>query len=94
MAQNIYIFIFYADNDYHKAKKLLQFCEENSDVPSDFDTALERLNTINTSRTRKPPNRYCDSESSDNEDNGELLTRLKKKSHKNHLSRPPTISGN
>ncbi|KAM0734096.1 hypothetical protein ACS0PU_012461 [Formica fusca] len=75
-----------------KAKKLLQFCEENSDVPSDFDTALERLNTINTSRTRKPPNRYCDSESSDNEGNGELLIRLKKKSHKNHLSRPPTIS--
>lgn len=85
--------MFIADNDYHKAKKQLEFCEENSDVPSDLDTALKRLDTINTSRIRKPPNRYCNN--SDSESSSELLTGLEKKTHKNnHLSRPPMISGN
>jgi len=61
-----------------------------------LDTALEKLNTINTSRIRKPPNRYGDSESSNNEDR-ELFThnQLKKRLHKNNrLTRPPIISGN
>ncbi|XP_067204586.1 uncharacterized protein [Linepithema humile] len=81
------------DNNYQKAKKQLQFCEENSDIPSDFDATLERLNRINTSRIKKPPNRYCDSESSSDNENNKEFTRLKKKSHKNNrLSRPPTIS--
>lgn len=81
MAQNTYVFMFIADNDYYKAKKQLEFCEENSDVPSDLDTA--RLNTINTSRIRKPPNRYC--KNNDSESNSELLPELEKKNtKKNH----------
>ncbi|XP_011685797.1 PREDICTED: uncharacterized protein LOC105448755 [Wasmannia auropunctata] len=88
------------DNDYHKAKKQLQYCEENSDIPSDFDTVLKRFNTVSTSRSRKRPNRYCEqsdnisSEQSNSEDeesvNGQL--RVKKKCNSNRLPRPPAIT--
>lgn len=74
------IFMFFAGNDLQKAKQHLQFCEENSDVPSDFDTALEKLNPINSQRTKKLPSRFCHTESSENDDNEKLVTREKKKS--------------
>jgi len=92
--------IFYADNDYHKAKKQLEFCEENSDIPSDFDTALKKLNTIDKPRNRKRPNHYCEKcEDSDEESDSEKVLLnpgvSKKKCNNKRLSRPLAIlSGN
>ncbi|XP_025266088.1 uncharacterized protein LOC112638474 [Camponotus floridanus] len=85
------------DNDYHKAKKQLEFCEENSDIPSDFDTALKKLNTIDKPRNRKRPNHYCGKcEDSDEQSDSEkeLLNHgiNKKKCNNKRLLRPPVIS--
>lgn len=70
-----------------KPKKQLHFCEENSDIPSDFDATLQKLSTIDKSRSRKRPNRY--SKESDSE--GEVLNTSKKKCNRNNIPRPPTI---
>lgn len=85
------------DNDYHKAKKQLEFCEENSDIPSDFDTALKKLNTIDKPHNRKRLNHYCgkceDSDKQSNREKELLLNPVsKKKCNNKRLSRPSAIS--
>lgn len=88
------MYMFHTDNDYYKAKKQLQYCEENSDVTSDLDK-LQNLSSIQKSRIRKPPNRFDDTDNSDSEDNGQKENQSKsnKKSHGSHsLPRPSLIS--
>jgi hypothetical protein len=89
------MYTFYIDNDYHKAKKQLQYCEEHSDVTSDSD-ALKKLNKNQTSGIRKPTHHHDNSsdESTNSEDNGKEKNQSKsvKKSHGNHLlARPPSV---
>lgn len=94
------MYMFDIDNDYHKAKKQLQYCEDNSDIPSDID-ALQKLKESQTSRSRKRPCRYDDTENdtatSDSKDNEKeenpSNSRIAKKSYRSHsLPRPPLIS--
>lgn len=92
--------MLHVDNDYGKARKQLQYCEENSDVPTDIDAAINELGIIKTQRVRKPPTRFCDTEESDKENssesNSEPISRPQspatKRYKNNPLPRPPEIS--